>query len=129
MSCRVGDIVYISGLPIYPAKGKYAVCVKTAPNRFLLINSENRAIYDCIALQKKANRPFPKHDSFIGCKNIFEATDDQISSIHGCADDSELKAILVKIKNSPYIPKVQKNPVVEALENEIKRRRRLGTPL
>jgi hypothetical protein len=114
----VGDIVHVSGLPINPKKGKYCVLVCLAPNRFFLVNTENRLIYDCIPLNKKG-RPFPVYDSFIGCKNIFEAEDKQINSVCGKLDDDELRYLLQKITESKFIPQVQKSPLISAIQSEL----------
>lgn len=119
MPLRVGDIVHITGLlSAHPDKGKYCVCITVGPNQFLLVNTENRAMYDCIPFDKKG-RDFPRHDSFIGCKNIFTAETEQIESQHGLVDDAELATIRDKIRNSPFIPKVQIDPIVAAIEAEI----------
>ena len=123
MAFRVGDILHVTGLPIYPAKGKFCVLIQIAPNRFFLINTENRKEYDCIPLSKKG-RNFPKHDSFIGCKNIFHAEDSQVDSKVGKINNEELSALATKVRDSKFIAKIQKDPILKAIEMEFKNRKK-----
>lgn len=121
MSYRVGDIVHVSGLPIVPQKGKYCVLITVGPNQFLLINTENRKMYDCIPLEKKG-REFPVYDSFIGCKNVYTALDEQVDRKVGELDNSEVQAVFSKIETSKFIPKIQKGPILAALKAELEAR-------
>lgn len=118
MPYRVGDIVHISSLDILPKGGKYCVFVTVGPNQFFLVNTANRAMYDCIPFNKKG-RTFPNHDSFIGCKNIFSAEESQIDSSHGKLDDEELQVIHDKVEKSKFISKLKKAPILEAIKKEL----------
>lgn len=122
MSPFVGDIVHVSGLEIYPAKGKFCVLVSVGPNRFLLINTDNRTDYDCIPLFKNG-RDFPRHDSFIGCKNIFLGKPEtRIDEVCGRLEDSELTNVFNKIQNSKYISRINKQPILDSIAEELMRR-------
>ncbi len=119
MAYTVGEIVHVAGFPVHPPKGKYCIFVHVGPNWFFLINTENRKDYDCIPLLKKG-RPFPTHDSYIGCKNIFQAEDSQITSKHGKLDSAELKALLQKVRDSKFIPQDKKKIIVAGIEQKLK---------
>ena len=74
---RVGDIYLIENGDIYPPKKKFSICVCVREGYFLLINSENRAMYKCAPILK-ADHPFLSHDSFIGCNRFFRYTAEQL---------------------------------------------------
>lgn len=123
MRFYVGSIYHISDLPIDPKHGKFAVCVCVAPRLFFLINSENRAMYDCIPLPKMESRSFLNHDSYIGCKFLHEADDNQVDGYKGKLTNEELQALVQKIKSSAFLTKIQKDLLVKSIENELEERK------
>ena len=122
MAYNVGDIVHVMGLDIHEGKGKYAVFICVMPEQFFLINTESRTEYDCIPLQKKG-RAFPEYDCFIGCKNIFDLRGGaKIDSSHGTLDGDELIELFNKVGTSRFISKIQRNPILNAIQDELIRR-------
>jgi len=74
---RVGDIYLVENGDIYPPKKKFSICVCVSEGYFLLINSENRAMYKCTPILK-ADHSFLSYDSFIGCSRFFRYTTEQL---------------------------------------------------
>jgi hypothetical protein len=124
MNVQVGDIWHVSELNIYPAKGKYAVCVSVEvwPVWVLLINTENRAHYDCIPLSPKEGRRIPVHESFISCKTLYDVSKWQFDDYHGQLDAEELQRLRTKIASSKFLTKVQINQVTMAIDGELAKR-------
>jgi hypothetical protein len=67
---QTGDVFWAFIEEIYPPKPKMGVCVCVESRWFFLISSENRKMYDCIALLRDQH-PFLKHDSFLSCSRVF----------------------------------------------------------
>ena len=121
MSYKVSGIFLIKDISaVNPKKPKYAVCICIDPVSFLLINSENRPMYDCIPILKKRDRPFPEHDSFIACKNLHTADISQLVSSHGKVDSLELQTNRDKIAGSKFLTRLQKVTILSALDEILK---------
>jgi hypothetical protein len=112
----VGKIYKVKDLPIFPKKDKFGLCVSVTEKYFLVINSEDRAIYDCIPIPTKGDGSFPYKDSHIGCKNIFTVEPDQIvSKAVGELDDSMITALSTKILSSKFLTQVQITEITNPL--------------
>lgn len=74
---EVGDVLYVYNTAVTPPEHKYSVFVCLNPNLFLLINTKNRKIYNCIPVKQEHN-PYLKYDSFISCNRTFQYTLDQL---------------------------------------------------
>lgn len=101
MSLNVGDVLYLHNSAIIPAKNKYSACVHIRPHYFLLINTENRKMYECLPISQKDNK-YLKHDSFIGCTNYYIYNDEDLKGKVpvGRLGYKDLNALYLHFKNN-----------------------------
>ena len=119
MQYRVGDIVHVSDpFANGDGKDKFMVIVSTAPGEFLAVNTHDHGTYDAIPLQKKG-RDFPRHDSFIGCKNILMPNLNQITRRVGELDVEEMNALKVKFQSSLYLSPFQIGRLMKNIDTAI----------
>lgn len=106
MTLKIGDVFLIHNDEISPPKKKFSICVCSTENLFLLINSENRARYECIEL-KNQDYSFLKHDSFISCSRVFTYNISIIekSKSIGTISPNDLKSIKERVKKSEVLSK------------------------
>jgi hypothetical protein len=102
---EIGRVYLIRDLDIHGNGNKFGICVCVADRWVFLVNTENREMYDCIPFPKK-EYDFPRHDSHIGCANIFSPTPEQIIAAERLIDIDEAQALLAKVSSSKtLIPK------------------------
>ena len=111
---EIGTIINIFDESIYPAKNIYCACVCVSKNFFLKLNSENRAMYDCIPISKKQRQFY----GFISCSNVFEYSEEELkkSTIKGNLHFEDIKRIKEKVETSKTIVKMKKEQILCELE-------------
>lgn len=102
---EVGDVLYVYNTAVTPPEHKYSVFVCLNPNLFLLINTKNRKIYNCIPVKQEHN-PYLKYDSFISCNRTFQYTLDQLKETNkvGRLDFDTLKRLYLHIERQCQYP-------------------------
>ncbi len=99
---EVGNVYIALNDQIYPPKKKLSLCVCNRRNWFFLINSENRSIYDCMAVNKSDNT-FLKYDSYVSCSRVFYYEESKLSNTIGCLCAKDMKALLQKVEASEIL--------------------------
>jgi thioester reductase-like protein len=97
---------------------KYCICVSVSENLGFLINSDHREMYDDFKI-KASDYKFLNHDSYVGCSETFEISEDFILSIKplGNLNYDDMKKILEKIRNSKHFEEQErKNRILELEE-------------
>ncbi|MGZ3697289.1 MAG: hypothetical protein ACXVCH_04270 [Bdellovibrionota bacterium] len=97
------------------------VILSIDPGEFLAVNTHDHGTYDAIPLLKKG-RGFPRHDSFIGCRNVLMPSLSQITSKVGELDDEELNQLKAKFQVSVHLTGYQIERFSENIDTELKRR-------
>lgn len=121
MSLSVGDVLYLYNTQIKPEHSKYSACVHIKPNYFLLINTENRKMYECLPILRSDNK-YLQHDSYIGCSNYYVYDDDKIKDeqIVGHLGYKDLNALYFHLKNNvKKMPKKIKDEILLSLNNAL----------
>ena len=101
---------------IVPQKSKCHVCI-TNDEQFFLINTENRAIYDCIPIY--ANEyPFLKgQNRFISCSRLFRYVHSNKVDDNQCPLlRKDVKAIRNKVKNSFVLEQENIEKILESID-------------
>ena len=108
-------LVDVSGL--FPYRNtKQAVCISVAGNRYLVINTEHRQMYDDFCI-KSSEYPFlDGTDRYVACSRIhcFEA--ERLIKKVGSLSLADTKNLVEKIKKSRVIDKLEKNAILPELE-------------
>jgi len=64
---QISEVYIIDVSKILPhCKTKYCICITTGINKYFLINSENRKMYDTFKINV-SDYSFLKQDSYVGC--------------------------------------------------------------
>jgi len=121
MELNVGDVLYLRNSEITPAKNKYSACVHIKPHYFLLINTKNREMYECLPISQKDNK-FLEYDSFISCANYYIYNDDDIRGEKpvGHLGYKDLNALYFHIKhNVKGLTSKIKNEILQSLKDAL----------
>lgn len=95
---------------------KYAIAVSVSSSGFFLINSENRAMYDCIPLLKKG-RAFPVKNSHIACAEMIIINPEKIVSEVGVIDREDAESIINHVSISRRLPGNEKKQIIQELSD------------
>ena len=71
MVMKVGYVVHSLVKDIFPSKNKFAVCINPQERLFLLINTENRSIYECVEVPAETYSFLKGQSRYIGCAKYF----------------------------------------------------------
>lgn len=117
---RAGDIYLVENGDIYPPKKKFSICVCVREGYFLLINSENRAMYKCTPILK-ADHSFLNYDSFIGCNRFFRYTAEQIRNAKPCGrlTFKEIRALRDHLETLSSFTQQDKALILESLSDAL----------
>ena len=110
MPLKSGDIIHTFVQEIYPSKNKYLLCVHPKNKLFLMVSTEDRAIYRCISI-KASTYPFlKKRNRFISSNRFFRIQDIDASStkILASLTTEDRLRIYNKIQDAPQISKAEK---------------------
>ena len=101
MQLKCGTVFYTFVDGITPPKKKFMVCICPDLRWFLLINSENRAMYECIEILS-GGYSFLNRVSFIGCSRFFTLSDEDLQEARfiGEIDQADMRRIYDKIRQS-----------------------------
>lgn len=127
---KIGSVIHSFSHDTIPPKNKFGVCVNPYDQLFLLINTENRTIYECVEI-KASKYPFLKGSNrFISCSRIFkfDLSGERFKLIYEI-DAEDMSKIYDKIKTSSrlsamdkarlLIPEVEKLGILETKEIEL----------
>lgn len=121
---KYGDIVpRISEVYLIDVKGqiehrktKYFVCVSVAKDKYLIINSEHREIYDDLEVDSCDYPFFDGKSRFVGCSRLHHFSADKIIKAVGCLYREDMMNIRDKIRDSKVLDKHEKSIVLCQIE-------------
>ena len=97
---------------------KYCVCISTSRNKYLLINTEHRAMYDDFEIKAENYSWLNNKNRFIACSVIYSIEPEMMVQTVGKLIIEDIKKIIEKIKKSRTISKIDKNSVLPELEHQ-----------
>jgi hypothetical protein len=89
--------------------------VSAGSNRYFLINSEHREMYDDFEI-KSSNYSFLKKDSYVGCSETIVLKEEFIIKNVGRLKYDDMRKILEKIQKSKHIAKPEREDMALELE-------------
>lgn len=120
---EIGDVLYVLNKDIYPEGEKYSICVHITDSLFLLVNSDNRIMYECMPLKKtKDKNLFLQYDSYVGCNQVFTYSPEELrKSKHvGALNFKDLEGLHDHIRdNVKNMPTNYKNKILASLKETI----------
>ena len=108
-------IIDVSGKIDYRNK-KYCVCISVSPDKYFLINTNHREIYDDFEI-KSSNYAFLENvNRFVCCSKMYEFDPGRIIRKAGNLNFDDMMKIIDKIQKSRVIGKKEKDSVIPALD-------------
>lgn len=113
---NISEVFIIDVSNILPhSTTKYCICVSAGSNRYFLINSEHREMYDDFEI-KSSNYSFLKKDSYVGCSETIVLKEEFIIKNVGRLKYDDMRKILEKIQKSKHIAKPEREDMALELE-------------
>ena len=100
---------------------KHCICISILNNKYFVINTDHRQMYDDFKIEAK-NYPFLNaKDRFIACFKIHTIDPDRKIKTVGKLNIEDITKIITKIKNSKTIHKTDKDLILPEIENWLSR--------
>jgi len=113
---KISDVYIIDVSKILPhCETKYCICITTGINKYFLINTENRKIYDTFEISA-SDYSFLKYNSYVGCSKAHALESSLIVKKIGNLNFNDMSKILEKIRKSKYIIKPERETMALELE-------------
>lgn len=103
MSYEVGCIYHVNSFSeVLPSKGKFGICVSVGRGYFFAINTENRAMYDCILISA-SDHPQLKIDRYVSCKAPLTVPSTATIEKKYKASETFVRQLIEKVKTSKFL--------------------------
>lgn len=114
MDLDVGDVIHNYVSEIYPPKNKFLMCILSEDWHFLLINTLNRPMYECVELNKDDYAFLKGKSRYVSCSRLFRLTDDNIQNIKrvGSINIDDIHKIYEQIRCSRQLTPYQKQLIL-----------------
>ncbi len=104
---EIGTVVHNFVSNIQPPNNKYLVCISPKLNLFLLINTENRLMYDCVEILYSKYQFLNDKNRFVSCSRFFELPMDN-NIVKGKLDEEDILKLYHKVQQSKRLSPSEK---------------------
>lgn len=94
---------------------KHCVCIATAQDKYFVINTQHRAIYDDFPLRARDYEFLKGEDRYVSCSAIFKFTPDKIIKKVGKLNYNDMKTLIDKVQNSKVLRETEKSSIIPEL--------------
>ena len=94
---------------------KHCICISAGNNKYVLINSEHREMYDDFKINV-SDYDFLRQDSYVGCSEVVVLKKESIIRKVGSMKYNDMLKILEKIRGPKHISKPDRAEIVLELE-------------
>lgn len=108
-------IIDVSGKINY-RNTKHCVCISLSENKYLLVNTNHREMYDDFQIRSSEYDFLGGMDRFISCHRIHEFSFDRIIKKVGNLNYDDIAKIVDKIQKSRTLDKIDKDSVIPDLD-------------
>ena len=113
----ISDVLIINVSKKIPYRNtKHCVCISVAKGKCLLINTENRQIYEEIKINSSDYEFLNGVDRYIACSQIFEFSEDDIIQRVGDIKYEDMLKIIENLRKTKEITPIERNFIVSELE-------------
>ncbi|MDR1812260.1 MAG: hypothetical protein LBQ87_05495 [Candidatus Fibromonas sp.] len=112
----ISEVMLIDVSKIMPERAKkYCVCISSDNNKYFVINSNHREMYDDFEIEA-SNYSFLSHDSYVCCHKTYILSEEFIVSKLGNINHGDMMKILDKIQNSRRIAEEERDTIALELK-------------
>lgn len=113
---EIGDVFIVQvGSQIEHRDTKHVICVATSNNKYIIINTEHREMYDDFSISATEYAFLHGHDRFVACSRIFQFSPDCIIKKVGKLNYADMMKLINKIQNSDVLDNKEKASVLPEL--------------
>lgn len=96
-------------------KTKHCVCIATSQNKYFIINTEHREIYDDFRISANDYAFLRGIDRFVSCSRMFQFTQDKIVRKVGKLNYRDMLKLIDKVQNSEILDDTDKSSILPEL--------------
>jgi len=111
---NISDVVVVEKV-IEHRKTKHCVCILVATDKYLMINTSHRDIYDDFEIESSEYVFLKSINRFVCCSEMFYVSPDKILRSVGNLNRNDMLKIVNKIQNSKIMGDIEKDSVLPEL--------------
>ena len=113
---NISEVVVIDVSGTIEHRGiKHCVCVSVSAEKYLLINTNHRDMYDDFEIKSSEYAFLKPKNRFVCCSELYHFDSDKIIKSVGALNRNDMIKIVDKIQNSESLKKVKKDSVLSEL--------------
>jgi len=113
---NISEVVVIDVSETIEHRGtKHCVCVSVSAEKYLLINTNHRAIYDDFEIKSSEYAFLKPKNRFVCCSEMYHFDSDKIIKRVGVLNRGDMIKIVDKMQNSESLKTIEKNSVIPEL--------------
>ncbi|MDR2593021.1 MAG: hypothetical protein LBC59_09530 [Chitinispirillales bacterium] len=110
---NISEVVVIDVSGVIEHRGtKHCVCVSVSAEKYLLINTNHRDIYDDFEIKSSEYAFLKPKNRFVCCSEMYHFDSDEIIKSVGTLNRNDMIKIVDKIQNSESLKKAEKDFVI-----------------
>jgi hypothetical protein len=114
---KISDVLIVDVSGKIPLRDtKHCVCISVSKDKYLLINTDHREMYDDFQIKSSDYAFLKDTDRFVCCSKMYRFSPDRIIKKTGNLNRSDMIKIIDKIQNSKILDKMEKNSVIPELD-------------
>lgn len=113
----IGDVFVcdVSGI-VSERDKKHCICVSVSQDKYILINTEHRKIYDDFQISEKNYDFLHGTDRFVACSQILQFDSERKIQRVGTLKYKDMGIVIQKIRESKVLSKIEKDAILPDLE-------------
>lgn len=113
---EIADVFVMQvGNQIEHRETKHCICIATAQNKYFIINTEHREIYDDFKISAHDYDFLKGLDRYVSCSSIFQFTPDKIICKVGKLNYPDMLKLIDKVQNSEVLDDAEKSAILPEL--------------
>lgn len=94
---------------------KHCICIAASQDKYFVINTHHRAIYDDFVISSSDYNFLDGEDRYVCCSTVYKFTSDKIIKKVGKLTYSDMKTLIDKVQNSKVLRETEKSSIIPEL--------------
>lgn len=113
---EIADVFVMQvGNQIEHRETKHCICIATSQNKYFIINTEHREIYDDFKISATDYDFLKGLDRYVSCSSIFQFMPDKIIRKVGKLNYPDMLKLINKVQNSEVLDDAEKSAILPEL--------------
>ncbi len=94
---------------------KHCVCIAASQDKYFVINTQHRIIYDDFVISSRDYDFLKGEDRYVCCSTVYKFSPDKIIRKVGKLNYNDMKTLIDKVQNSKVLRETEKSSIIPEL--------------